>query len=353
MIFPSRLFATVLSLTVGVALINSSDAVASTPASSQETGAVVVGAQTAAVAASQTGGIVASAVGGALGVGGPTPTTVGSQMNYFNSRSLAGKSAGGASKRAGIWAQGGWTTADNNEAGGQFDGDIFNFVAGIDYKPRKFNGNLLIGLAFGYEDVDITTSFNNGTFEGNGFTIAPYFGYKFNKAWGVDASVGVSFLDYDNSRNSNGVTGSFNAKRLFGSANFTGNIQRKKLRITPKVGILALGEEQDSYSESDGTAVGDVNIHLIRLNASGELGYSIAKGVEPFLRAGLEYDLNRNGPVVLTGTTLSSSDEAGAAFAAGINFNRKNISGSITGTSTQFKDELTTWGASARIRINF
>ena len=353
MSFPLRFPAVTLALTIGVAFFNSGNAIASTPDENQETAAVVVGAQTAAVAASQTGGIVASAVGGALGVGGPAPTVAGNQINYLNTRSLAGKSAGGMSKRAGIWVQGGWTTADNNEAGGQFDGDIFNVIAGIDYKPQKFYDRLLIGLAFGYEDVDVTTAFNNGTLEGSGFTIAPYFGYKFNKSWGLDASVGVSFLDYDNSRNSNAVRGSYDAARLFGSSNITGNFQRKKLRITPKFGILALGEEQDSYVESDGTAVGDVNIHLVRLNASGELGYTIAKGVEPFIRAGLEYDLNRNGAVVLTGTTLSSNDEAGGAFALGVNFTRKNISGQVIGTSTQFKDELTTWGASARIRINF
>ena len=330
--FPSKFSAVTLALSIGVALINLSTAIADTPGENQETAAAVVGAQTVAVAASQTGGMVASAVGGALGVG---------------------KSAGGMSKRAGILVQGGWTTVDNNEAGGQFDGDIFNVIAGIDYKPQKFNDRLLIGLALGYEDVDVTTAFNNGSLEGNGFTIAPYFGYKFNKSWGLDASVGVSFLNYDNSRDSNAATGGFNAKRLFGSSNITGNFQRKKLRITPKFGVLALGEKQDSYTESDGTAVGDVNIHLVRLNASSELGYSVAKGVEPFIRAGLEYDVNRNGAVALTGTTLSSSDEAGGAFALGVNFSRKKIIGQVVGTSTQFKDELTTWGASARIRINF
>jgi len=63
---------------------------------------------------------------------------------YFSSRALAGKSAG-KQPRMGFWVQGGYTFVDNDEAGGKFDGDIINILAGIDYKPAKFNGKMVVG----------------------------------------------------------------------------------------------------------------------------------------------------------------------------------------------------------------
>jgi len=42
-----------------------------------------------------------------------------------------------------------------DENNGEFDGNIFNVTVGFDYKPAKFNGKMVIGLAAGYENLDI------------------------------------------------------------------------------------------------------------------------------------------------------------------------------------------------------
>ena len=322
----------------------------------------LVSAGATAAAASQTGGIIAGAVGGAIGGGvapaGPVVQNLDGRFAsrstpYFSSRALAGKSAG-KQPRAGFWVLGGYTSVDNDEAGGKFDGDIINVLAGLDYKPAKFNGKMVVGIAAGYEDVDINTAFNTGTFEGSGFTIAPYFGYQLHKNWSIDGSGGIAFLEYDTSRTSNAVKGNFDGLRAFGAVNLTGNYQRKKWRFTPKVGVMGLWEEQDAYTET-GTStatVGKTRIHLIRINIGGEVGYRIKK-VEPFVSARLQYDPDRNSPVTLTTGLVASDDDIGAVFGGGLNINGKKVSGQLKYETQQIKNDLTTHSFTGRVRFNF
>jgi outer membrane autotransporter protein len=273
----------------------------------------------------------------------------------FNSRAIAGKSAG-SSPRAGFWIQSGYTYVDNDENGGQFDGNIISVVAGFDYKPAKFNNKLVVGIAAGYENLDIDTAFNNGTFEGDGFTITPYAGYSFNKHWSISALAGIGFIDYENSRNNGGVNGDFEALRAFGSVNLTGNYRLKnKWRLTPSAGVMGLWEEQDSYNETGTStaAVGKTSVHLVRINAGLEVGYQIKKSIEPFVSARLQYDPDRNSAVTLTTGSTASDDELGGVFGAGLNLSGKKVNGQIKYETQQFKNELQTHSVIGRVRFNF
>jgi len=357
----------------GIVLFGSGTAQATPAANSGEGAAQLVAPAIVAAAAAQSAGIIGGAIGSALGGavggavgGGPVvfndlknlrSNETSYTNNLFSSRALAGQSAGGVPPRLGMWAQAGYTYIDNNTTNGDFDGEVINFLVGIDYKPKnaRFKDRLLVGIAFAYEDVNIDTGFNNGDLNGTGFTVAPYMGFNLSKKWAMDWSVGVSALEYDNSRNktTTAITGSTDAWRLYSSLNVTGNFAKKKFRISPKVGILALGEHQESYRDSASAAQGEVDVHLIRGQAGATIGYRAAKGIEPFVSAAAEYDFNRNGAAELANDQLSPTDELGAKFTAGVNFNRKNITGSITGVTSQFKDETETWGVNGRIRIQY
>ena len=156
----------------------------------------LVSASASSAAAGAVGATIASSIGAAItppppsgsGGGGGVPAEQGNlNTNYktasvfnYNTRKMTGKSAG-RRPRAGLWVQGGYTLIDNDEAGGQFDGDAINVLVGLDYKPAKFNGKMVIGVAAGYEKIDIVTAFNDGTFEGDGFSITPYIGYQLGR----------------------------------------------------------------------------------------------------------------------------------------------------------------------------
>ena len=395
----SQLFVGIFSIAVAVGFTQK-NAVASTVADDQGAANQIVTQIAAPAAAAQTGSLIAGAVGSAIGgavggaVGGgvaPAPTVTPSsslfdryglaaikegnaggvqsskqdkiallkgKMNsipQFNTRNLKGSSAQGRNPRHGVWIQGAYTTIDNSEAGGQFDGDVVNIVAGIDTKPAAMNNRMVVGLAVGYESVDIDTTFNNGTFEGDGFTIAPYLGYIITPNLALDMTVGYSSLEYDTSRTNGAVTGNFDADRLFGAINLTGNfaVNNGKIRISPKIGLLALHEEQDANTGSDGVASPEIGIRLGRINFGVEAGFKAGSGIEPFVSARGEYDFNKNSPVTLTNGQIAGDDDLGVTYGVGLNIKRGQVTGTIKAETNQHKNEIETYSIQGRIRLDF
>jgi outer membrane autotransporter protein len=379
-------FAAALAFGVGVNQASATSSDVSTDGGAANT---IVSTIAAPAAAANTATVVSSAIGSAIGgaVGGsvapapvaPAPTVAPSTSLYdryqggiaqgdsnvaqklksipaFNTRNIAGASAQGRAPATGVWLQGAYTYVDNSETGGQFDGDVFNILVGIDHKPARFNNRLVVGVAAGYETMSIDTKFNAGTFDGDGFTVAPYIGYIVTPNVAVDLALGAAILDYDNKRTTGGtVTGSFDAKRYFAAGNVTGNFQayNGKVRLSPKAGLLALLEDQDSYTDSVGTAVPSTKIHLGRAMFGLEAGYNAGNGIEPFVGVTGNWDFNRNSPVTLVGGKTASDDEFSATFRAGLNIRRGNISGMLAGETNQLKNDIETYSVMGRIRLDF
>lgn len=332
---------TVVSTAVTPAIAAAVSSTIATAASSAVSGISVPGAPVASLSIDdKAAGAVALRPGGGL------------SGQFFSSRAIAGKSAGSKDPRLGVWLMGVYTGLDNDEAGGKFDGNAFNILAGVDYKPTALKGKAVVGIAVAWEDVDIDTTFNTGTFEGSGFTVAPYFGASFGKILAVDGSIGFSFVDYDTTSNSGATTSTFDADRVFGSVNVTANIVKKRFRISPKVGILGLSEEQDAFTTNTGVANPSTTIHMGRAMGGVEVGYR-AGALEPFASARANWDFNRNKPVTLANGVLSSDEEFGGTFAVGVNLRKGNVSGQIKGETNQFKNEVSTYSVSGRIRFQF
>jgi|SaaInl4_135m_RNA_FD_contig_21_125015_length_1277_multi_18_in_0_out_0_1 hypothetical protein len=357
--FMRKFLVTAVGATAALAMWpNTADATLTSVVGNTKGGNTVIASASAAAIQIQidaaSGGAILEALApnqsGTAVVRAPDGSPVGS---YFNSRTL-GESAGSGKRGLGVWVQGSYTAVDNDEVGAQFDGSAFTIVAGIDYKPKKMNGKGVVGLAVVWEDVDVDTDFNVGTFEGSGVSFAPYVGFRVHKNFILDASVGYSILDYDVARTLGGtVTSDFDAQRIFGSVNLSGNFKKKKFRIAPKIGLMGLWEEQDGFTDSIGTTFGKNTIHLGRLHAGGEVGFTV-KAIEPFVGARLNWDFDRNAPVDLTGAGgFAQDDSLGATFSAGINLKKKNISGQIKGETNQFKNEVTSYSVRGTIRVDF
>lgn len=287
---------------------------------------------------------------------GPTGTTIqsGDAGNMLlNTRAIAGEgeAAGNTAPKMGVWVQMANTWVDGSDPGGEFEGDAQNITAGIDYKVTD---RAVVGVAVGYELVDIDTTFNSGTFEGDGISITPYFGVNLNKTWTMSALVSYGMIEYDTSSNNGGTTGSFDATRLMGSAAVEGNIYRNQLRFSPKVSVMYLSEDQDSYTDSSGAAVGSSTIDLGRAAAGATVGYQF-NVVEPYARAMLEYDFAKEDPVNLGGGQFSSDDKFGVNAAIGANFGLgTNLKGNIEGNaSTLGRENLDVYTISGRLRYQF
>ncbi|NQV99838.1 MAG: autotransporter outer membrane beta-barrel domain-containing protein [Rhodospirillales bacterium] len=177
---------------------------------------------------------------------------------YLGSGRQSGVAAGGQSEGLGVWARGSWSIMDNSETGGEYDGTVSNFGVGVDYKVTD---TVLLGVALGWENMNIDTAFNRGTYEGAGFTIAPYIGVNLSDQLYVSAVAGYSDIDYDFTRTLNGsVTGATSGKRKFASANATYTVDKDVhgvdgLRLSPLAGIFWVSEKQQVYTDSNSTVV--------------------------------------------------------------------------------------------------
>lgn len=295
------------------------------------------------------GGAPAGAPGGQGGQGGdraPGPTS-----QILNTRQMGKAGAAGAPK-LGAWAQGTYVNIDKDEAALQMSGDVYNLVGGVDY---KFNPRGVAGVAIGYEQVDIKTKFNSGTYEGKGYTVAPYVGYALTPNWSVDASVGYTWLEYDVSRTNDAVKGSFDATRWFAAGNVTGTYLVNRWLLSPKAGVMYMTEEQDAYNET-GTSTARVDSTTIksgRASASLKFGY-LFDSFLPYGKVGGEWDFKTGDSVLKSNGQMSNVDDGGMTLAVGVDIFKGPISGTLEAAyNSLLRDDLDVWQGTARIRYEF
>jgi len=75
-----------------------------------------------------------------------------------------------------VWFKGTGTWLNDGTAGASYDGTLYSLTGGIDY---FITDNILVGALVGYEDFKLNTTFNNGAFDGKGFSVGPYVGIRF------------------------------------------------------------------------------------------------------------------------------------------------------------------------------
>lgn len=354
-------------LVSGAALLAAMPAMAASDVSNS--GAVsnqAVTAVAAPIASAQTASLISGAIGGAIsgGVGGgftgggagggfsPSGGAVpGPTSQLMNSRQ-SGKAGAAGAPKLGVWAQGTYVNIDKKEAFLGMDGDVYNLVGGIDY---KFNDRGVVGVSIGYENTKLDTKFNNGTFEGNGYTVAPYVGYALSPNWTADLTVGHTWLDYDVSRNNDSVKGSYEATRWFTAANLTGNFAVDRWRLSPKVGVSYMREESDNYRET-GTSTAAVEgstIKFGRASAGVKAGY-VFQNFMPYAKVTGEYDFEKPDAVLKSNGQMSNVDDGGLVFGLGVDIFKGPVSGSIEASyNSALRDDLDIWQGTARIRYEF
>lgn len=347
----------ILALAAASVMFTGNAFAASSVSDSQAVANNLVTAVATPAASTATASIIASGIASAIA---PPPPVIGvpigsaggvNKTAYFDSRALSGVAAGGMAKKAGMWVQGGYTTIDNGDAGGEFDGDVQNLVAGFDY---KVNDKAVVGVAIAYENVDITTTFNTGTFKGKGYTVSPYAGLVLGNGAVIDGMIGMSKLNYDTTNTNRTITGSFDATRYMGAVNVSKAFRTKKLTLTPKAGILQVREKQDAFTDSAGTASASSTINLGRASLGGTVAVSAGK-FTPYLRAMAEYDYKKGAAADLGNGRTASNDKFGINAAIGVNAQLNDkLTLNVEGTSAaNMRDNLDIYGVTGRLRYNF
>jgi len=298
------------------------------------------------------GGFTGGGGGGVFGPGAPNVTTSSAApvTRYFEGGNR-GQSAGSGEKKVGVWVLGSYSDIENDFVNTKYDGDIAAFVGGADYRLTDM---IVAGAALSYEDVDIDTTFNNGTIETTGIGIAPYAVFKLNNRITADINGSYTTLETDTTRTNGAVTGSFDGSRYTAGGNLNIGHSINKVFMSGSVGFLYIKETQDSYTESNGTFVPENDISIGQGRVSGTVGYDFGK-FQPFLTAQLEHEFWAPSAAVLGGGLLSpSEDTTGYVLGGGINFDiSDSISGTIAANSTEGREDIQLYSVSGRVRVRF
>ncbi|MBL4720552.1 MAG: autotransporter outer membrane beta-barrel domain-containing protein [Alphaproteobacteria bacterium] len=303
----------------------------------------------ASTVAAGVGGAVASVAAGGIGVT-PTTTSQGPVTRYFEGGNR-GRSAGARDKKTGVWILGSYSDIENDNVNTSFDGDIVNVVGGIDY---RFTNRIIAGVALSFEQTELDTTFNIGTFDIDGIGLMPYAAFILNDKISADVSLGYTELDIETTRTSGGaiVTGSYEGDRFTAGANLNYNNAVNKWLIGASVGFLYIKEEHDAFTESNGTAVGETNISIGQGRVSARVGYNFGK-VQPYIGVRLENEFWAPSDSIINGT-LVENDTSGVVVTGGLDFTLSDaVSGGFALSSHQDRDNLDLYTISGRIRVAF
>ncbi|EME70137.1 outer membrane protein domain-containing protein [Paramagnetospirillum caucaseum] len=233
----------------------------------------VTAVETLKATSTQTAGLIAQRIGSFTGA---SPKTASGPFR-------GGLSGGSKDLGVGVWLNGGYSNIQYNKTGSEFNGTVWTGMGGVDY---KFTDALMVGLAAGYEDTQLKTTFNNGNLNASGWTIAPYALYKFTKNYSVDVSGGYSGLNYTIDRLdplvATKITGKTDADRWFAAANLNGVWSEDAWRFSAKFGGLWANESKNAFNESNGVATSALSTKLGSVNLGGKVGYNLGF-IEPYV----------------------------------------------------------------------
>ncbi|MCC9624081.1 autotransporter outer membrane beta-barrel domain-containing protein [Thalassospira sp. MA62] len=217
------------------------------------------------------------AIGGAAGVDGRASLTSASPIT--------------------VWGRGSYTSIDNDYDNGtednRYDGDVWGYNLGADY---RFENNVIAGLSVGYTDTDLTTQFNNGTYQESAWVVSPYAIFTPLQNLNIVAEAGYSQGDIDVTRDNDAVNGDTESTMWYGSLKAIYDyrpLEDSPLTLSPSVSFLASRKTIDRYQESDGTLVDQSRSNTRQLNPSLEAAYGFAFSsltMTPFVEAGLVHD---------------------------------------------------------------
>lgn len=262
------------------------------------------------------------------------------------------KAAGSAPLTNGLWFNVAGTKVNDTHNGAAFDGPIYTMLVGYD---TKVTDSLLLGVATGYEHIDINTDYNGGALRGNSWTVAPYASYQITQMLSVNATIGHTWVHYNEEHGS--VSGTTDGDRWFGTANIVAKQSVNQWRLTENLGYFYVTETQDAYTETNLNPVDKSTRHLGQIRVGGKAGYyipTIYGYLEPYVTGRAEFDVDKSSDqIISSGTTVSRSD-FGATFGAGLKVSvgdSVSVSGELT--STAFRDKYQAYGASATVGLKF
>jgi hypothetical protein len=274
---------------------------ASDPSNSSQLSTQTSGTQAASAGTQNTMNVIGGGISGTWtktsSLQGGTTAVAQRQGGGFDGakNGLTGAAAGDENQRFGVWSNFAGTGFNQSQTAIQSTGQIYNFAVGADYRVNNW---VIAGLSLGYEHQHMNNQFNQGTWDSNGATVAPYAVVQLipNQLY-LDATVGYVGNSIDLTRNNNVNTASTSGNRFFMGSNLTAALDYGKWAFRPTVGASWTYQGIGSYTETGAGAqsVDDQTIHFGRMTAGGQAGYNF-NNFQPYLMALYQYDYKYDLP---------------------------------------------------------
>ncbi|WP_404426346.1 autotransporter outer membrane beta-barrel domain-containing protein [Thalassospira australica] len=197
-----------------------------------------------------------------------------------------------------VWGHGSFTSVNNDYVNGtndsRYDGDVWGYNVGLDY---RFADALIAGLSLGYNDTNLTTAFNTGSYQETGWVASPYVIYRPLANLSIVAEAGYGMGDIDVTRDNDAVSGNTDSDMWYAALTTSYLVRPAKTlpaSLTPSLAFITARKTVDTYTESDGTtnATTRSNTRQIRPAIEAAYDFTPTQGliISPFIETGLIHD---------------------------------------------------------------
>jgi len=208
---------------------------------------------------------------------------------------IDGRSAFATTTPFTVWGHGSFTAVDNDHVNGttdsRYDGDVWGYNIGLDY---RFADALIAGLSLGYNDTDLTTAFNNGSYQETGWVASPYVIYRPMENLTIAGEAGYGMGDIDVTRDTGAVSGNTESDMWYAALTTSYRarpIETLPVSLTPSLAFIAARKTVDAYRESDGTNNDTSRSNTRQIRPAIEAAYDFTPTqsltISPFLETGL------------------------------------------------------------------
>lgn len=202
------------------------------------------------------------------------PQAGGKQVSMDRASGITGVSSGDAGRAIAVWGSASANLLNDYNAATKSDGLVSTAVLGGDVRM----GDLVLGMAGTAENVDMDTTYNQGTYSQRGGSIGPYVAYSFLGG----AVVADAFANWGRSRNhyeqplgNTRVNASYMSERTIVGAHVAHNGQFGAWDHVERLGYSYTRQRSPDYVQSDDTPFSSSINRLGEWVASGRLGYSV------------------------------------------------------------------------------
>ena len=220
----------------------------------------------------------------------------------------------------------------------QANGTVDVGVVGVDY---ALSSNVILGVALSGDRTRVSTGFNGGSLNGNGYTISPYIGVALSRSLTLDATIGTGRTKQDLNVGG-GVTGSLTNRRTLGSVGLSYRHQGGgNWQFTGRGALLAVEDRLGAFTLSNGGLVADGTVSVTQMRLSGQAGYKMG-AVTPYVGLTYVYDIHRPNIQPFVGQTQAPTNDRDAwTPVIGLRFNSAgSLYGGIQYSSEQSRSQV-------------